>query len=74
MQEIDRPDNNRGAAGSPEHYVIQFPDLVLKDKALVASMTRGLGWATEPERFLAAAEAELAWRVEQGVTFGWFKK
>lgn len=67
------PDRRLHSVGSPEAYVQHCTDLELQDKKLVAQMTRGLHWKPEPERFLAAAERELAWRKEQGVVFGWVK-
>lgn len=71
---IPEPSRRRATIGSPEEYVRQFTDLQLQDRDLVTRMTRGLHWEPEPERFLAAAEDELAWRREQGVSFGWHRR
>jgi len=73
MKTISEPDRPRASVGSPEDYVRGMPDLVLRDAEVVSRMTRGLSWAPEPERFLAAAKRELAWRAEQGVVFGWVR-
>lgn len=70
MKEPHRP---QAYTGSPEAYVRHCTDDELKDKELVAKMTRGLHWEPEPERFLFWAERELAWRREHGVGFGWHK-
>lgn len=72
MKLIHRPITLRvPSTGSPEDHVRGRTNLELEDKELVAGMTRGLGWDPEPERFLAAAEHELAERKEHGVAFGW---
>lgn len=74
MKQIPDPEHwRRTSTGSPEAYVARCTDLELQDKDRVAKMTRGLHWEPEPERFLAAAERELEWRRENGVSFGWFK-
>lgn len=71
MRIIPEPDRPRASTGSPEAHVRTLTNFELRDEKLVAGLTRGSGWGTEPERFLRAAAAELAWRREQGVTFGW---
>lgn len=73
---IPAPDRRRRASvGSPQALVETLTDLDLElaDRELVAELTRGLHWDHEPERFQRAAQAELAWRREQGVAFGWVK-
>jgi hypothetical protein len=73
MRIIAEPDRPRASTGSPEALVRTLTDLELQDPSLVRALTRGSGWGTEPERFERAAAAELAWRREQGVTFGWVR-
>ena len=70
---IPAPTRRRATVGSPEALVQTLTDLELRDRALVAGLTRGLGWHPEPERFLRAAKAELEWRRENGVAFGWHR-
>lgn len=73
MKLVPNPESRRRqlSTGSPEAWVHTCTDLELQDKERVAKMTRGLHWEPEPERFLAAAEAELEWRRENGLVFGW---
>lgn len=73
MRVIPEPDRPRASTGSPEALVRTLTNLELQDNRLVAALTRGSGWGAEPDRFLAAAAAELRWRQEQGVTFGWVR-
>lgn len=73
MATIPTPHRPSASVGSPEAWVRGCTDLELQDKERVAKMTRGLHWEPEPERFLAAAEAELKWRRENGVAFGWHR-
>lgn len=74
MEMIPDPVRPPATVGSPEALVRNLTDLDLQNKRLVASLTRGLHWEPEPERFARAAAAELEWRRENGVAFGWVKR
>lgn len=70
---VEQPSRPQASTGSPEALVRTLTDLQLRDRDLVSRLTRGLHWDPEPERFIAAASAELKWRRENGVVFGWVK-
>ena len=71
IETLVRNHQRQTSTGGPEAYVSRLTDAELRDTEKVRRMTRGLHWEPEPERFEAAAKAELAWRAEHGLEFGW---
>lgn len=59
------------STGSIEAYVRGCTDAQLADPDFVARMTVGLHWAAQEARNKMAASAELKWRRDNGVSFGW---